>query len=386
MKNSVILSKKLISFKSITPDDDGIMQYLSEYLTNIGFTTDIQKFSDISSSAQDTLNLYAERNNSGSKNLCFAGHVDVVPSGKAALWTYPPFEPTVDNGVLYGRGACDMKCAIACFVAATEEFITENKNAKYYISFLITGDEEGNAINGTKKMLQYVSGKGIKIDSCIVGEPTSASNLGDTIKIGRRGSVSFTVEIIGTQGHVAYPALAKNPVTTAAEIVCNLKNHKFDDGNEWFQATNLEVTSLETSTKTSNVIPESCSMLINVRFNNIHTSCQIHEIVESEIKNICNKYGCKYKISTSVSGEAFLTEKSDIATIAHSAIQDVLGVDAEFSTSGGTSDARFIKDYARVIELGHLNATAHKINENVSVEDINNLTKTYKAILEKFFL
>jgi succinyl-diaminopimelate desuccinylase len=383
--NSIELTKKLISFKSVTPEDDGIMKFISETLQGLNFKKILVKsFSDINENAKDTLNLYASLfEETSGNNLCFAGHVDVVPAGKEYLWKYGPFEPVVEDGILYGRGASDMKAAIAAFITAVSEFLEENKGFKKgNISFLLTGDEEGNAINGTAKMLKHINGLGIKIDDCIVGEPTSEVKIGDIIKIGRRGSISFNLTINGVGGHIAYPAFTKNPITELAKVIVALKAEKFDNGTEFFERSNLEVVKVLVENEATNVVPEAASCFFNIRFNNLHTSealvKKVHEIISKATD-------FSFKISHYSSGESFLNEKAEIADVTLNAVKEICGFEASFSTSGGTSDARFIKNYAQVVELGMRNKTAHKIDENVGIEEIETLKNIYKKILYKYF-
>ena len=384
--NATELTKKLISFKTVSPEDNGVMEFVSGVLKELNFEQILVKnFTDINEKAKDTLNLYASLfKEKRGKNLCFAGHVDVVHEGKEYLWKYNPFEAVIEDGVLYGRGACDMKAAIGCFLAAVKEFLEENKGFNEgNISFLLTGDEESNAINGTQKMLKHIESLGIKIDDCIVGEPTSESTLGDTIKIGRRGSMACNLSITGVMGHIAYPQFAKNPITELAKVIVALKAEKLDEGNEFFAPSNLEVVKILVENNAENVIPESASCFFNIRFNNIHTSLKLYEKVNEIIKKTTD---FNFKLSHSVSGESFINAKSNISNILFSAVKEVCGLESNFSTSGGTSDARFIKNYCNVAELGMLNKTAHKIDENVSVSEIETLTKIYKNAISKYFL
>lgn len=396
--DALYLAKKLISFESVTPNDGGVLEFISNALTEIGFEEVLVKeFSDINKKAKNTLNLYAQVFRTSSKsddlgevlrgengrNLCFAGHVDVVPPGKEYLWRFSPFEPTVEDGILYGRGASDMKAAIACFIAATNLFLKENKGWNNgNISILLTADEEGDAINGTSKMLKYISSLGYKMDDVIVGEPTSEKTLADTIKIGRRGSISFNLEIIGVEGHIAYPHLAQNPITELAKVIVLLKGLKLDDGTEFFQSSNLEVVKIGPEENASNVIPGSATCFFNIRYNNLHKGEDLAKQIRDLIGGGCSM---KFRLSYDISGESFLSEKTELADIAFKCARKIKGFDPNFSTSGGTSDARFIKDYTNVIELGMLNNTAHKIDECVKLADIEELTEIYKKIIETYF-
>lgn len=371
------LTQNLIRFQTITPSEAGSLAYLEELLKSIGFQVIVKEFDDIDKSSKPTWNIYAYTHKNSKRNLTFIGHMDVVHPGHDSDWTYPPFEPTIENGILYGRGTSDMKSTIACFISAASKVIGETDNG---ISMLLTYDEEGNAINGTKKMLHYLHSEGFTFTDALTGEPTCSKKVGDTIKVGRRGSINFTVDIIGKQGHVAYSELANNPVYAAANVILALKNHKFDTGNEFFQPTNLEITGVESSTKESNVIPNSFRFLCNVRFNNEHTADDIENAVLGIIKE--NSKGFVYKVDTRVSGQSFIAKNLDLANLLKKTIKTVTGIDADFSTSGGTSDARFMKDYANVIEFGVLNQMAHKIDEHIPVADIETVEAIYTHFLQ----
>lgn len=384
------LATKLISFRSITPEHDGIFEYISHYLENLGFEVVMKSFVDVAEGSKETCNLYAELKTRGVRNnFCFAGHVDVVHPGKEYKWTYPPFEPQIDNNVLYGRGAVDMKGSIACFLQAVSEFLQASPamyESDSTVSLLLTADEEGDGINGTKKMLEYITERGYKITECVVGEPTSSLQIGDTVKIGRRGSVSFTMEIEGKQGHIAYPQNFYNPITKLAEIITTLKNYKFDEGNEFFDPSNLEVTVLECQNATVNVVPQSALCKFNVRFNDLHTSSLVVQQVRGLIESAVVGTSFKYSLKFSVSGESFISSSASVL-VGHlrEAIKTVTGQDTVLSTSGGTSDARFIKNYCNVVECGLLNKTAHQIDENVPVQHLNTLKDIYFVLLQKYF-
>ena len=380
--NSIKLTQELISFKTITPEDGSSVEFMEKLLKDIGFQVVVKKFEDIDVLSKPTYNIYAYTKKTSKKNLTFIGHLDVVHPGHDSDWTYPPFEPVIDNGILYGRGTCDMKAAIACFCIASRQIISSLKEADG-LSLLLTYDEEGNAINGTKKMLKFLESEGFTFSDAITGEPTCSKEIGDTIKVGRRGSVNFNIEIIGKQGHVAYPELAKNPVYVASQIILVLKNHKFDDGNAYFQPTNLEITSVETSTKETGVIPNSVKIMCNVRFNSEYNSEQIIAKVKQIVEE--NLDGFAYKFGSKVSGESFILKSENLAKQMQEAIFEITGKKAELSTSGGTSDARFMKDYANVIEFGMLNETAHKIDECVPVKHIEIVTEIYTQFLKNYF-
>jgi succinyl-diaminopimelate desuccinylase len=372
---------ELISKKSVsgTPDE-GAIALIKTSLEKYGFKSYQQNFSGDGS--YDVLNLYSEYGSTG-KNLCFAGHTDVVPSGDEASWTTPPFSPQIKNGYLIGRGAVDMKGSIAAWVSALSEFLTENPNFnKGKLSFLITGDEEADSINGTVKMLKFITEKNIKLDSCIVGEPTSTEKLGDMIKIGRRGSLSFILTVYGVQGHVAYPEKVVNPNTILVKILNHLISKKLDKGNKYFGASNLEITSIDVANPTGNLVPEKATAKFNIRFNNLHTAKSLKKYVAG----VCNKYAKKYEIETRKGEcESFLSRAGALADIVERSISQTIGIKTVKSTTGGTSDARFIKDYCEVVEFGLLNNTAHKIDEKTSVEDLINLKNTYKKIIENYF-
>ncbi|MDA0780913.1 MAG: succinyl-diaminopimelate desuccinylase [Rickettsiales bacterium] len=374
------LSSKLIKCPSITPVDAGVMDVLQEALEGLGFQCMRMPFSQ--EGFEDTDNLYARLGNIA-PNVCFAGHTDVVPPGNLEDWTSDPFKPEVRDGILYGRGTVDMKCAIACFVAAVSEYL-KNNNPKISISLLITGDEEGIAVNGTKKMLQQLEKQGEKIDYCIVGEPTNPEKLGEMIKIGRRGSVGFTLSVLGKQGHVAYPNLADNPITRMVKILHALNENVLDNGTEFFQPSNLEVTTIDVANDATNVIPAMAKAKFNIRFNDKHTSDKLIKWVEGVCDSFCKEGNAKYKLESRVSGEAFLTQPGDLSNALAKAVEEVTGMKPELSTTGGTSDARFIKDYCSVVEFGLMNKTAHKVDECVAVDDIYKLKDVYLKFLESY--
>lgn len=377
--NPLEFSIALISRPSITPVDAGAINLLVDTLTPLGFTCDTQTFSE--DGTPPVKNLYARLGKEG-KNLCFAGHTDVVPVGDEAAWRINPFKPEVIDGILYGRGVVDMKGAICCFIAAISEYLHERKTPfQESISLLITGDEEGPAINGTKKMLELIKKRGETLDGCIVGEPTNPTKLGEMIKIGRRGSISFSLTVHGTQGHVAYPQLADNPITTLVNILHALKAKPLDSGTEFFQASNLEITTVDVGNPTGNVIPAHASAAFNIRFNDLHTP----ESLKAHVTAICETFSSHYDLKFSGIAESFITKGGDLSHIVAQAVTQVTGLTPELSTTGGTSDARFIKNYCPVVEVGLINQTAHKVDECVAAEDIFTLTKIYKAVLESYF-
>ena len=380
--NELQLSKELIRFPSVTPKDAGAIKFLSKKLKKLGFTCKILEFKDKKS--KPIKNLYARLGKKG-PNLCYAGHTDVVPPGNINDWSINPFKPTVKNNYLIGRGANDMKSSIACFVSAVSKFLKDRSKFNGSISFLITGDEEGYAINGTKKVVDYLKMKREKIDFCIVGEPTNPKKLGEMIKIGRRGSLSGKIEIFGTQGHIAYPHLSNNPINALVTICKKLKEKKLDKGNKNFQPSNLEFTSINVDNKAHNVIPASARALFNIRYNNIHNSKSLKKKINSLVKNISKKYKCSYKINYIVNGESFLTKPEKTIFMAKKIIKKITGINPKFSTTGGTSDARFIRKISPCLEFGLVNKTMHKIDECVSLKDLKNLTKIYQTILEDYF-
>lgn len=378
--NPLSLSVSLMRCPSVTPVDAGATQVLIDALAPLGFICRTLDFAE--EGTEPVTNLYARFGTQG-PNLCFAGHTDVVPVGDRAAWRIDPFDPQVIDGVLYGRGAVDMKVAICCFAAAAAEFIAEHKDFGGSLSFLITGDEEGPAVNGTQKVLNKLAAEGEKLDACIVGEPTNPLKLGEMVKIGRRGSVSFALTLHGTQGHVAYPHLADNPVTHLVRLLDRLKSHVLDEGTEFFPPSNLEITNIEVGNQAGNVIPAKATAYFNIRFNDVYSSKSLFSWVDS----VCSEAKVRYELKT-VSGiaESFLTPKGSLSDIVSAAVTEVTGLVPELSTTGGTSDARFIKDYCPVVEFGLINQTAHKVDECIAVDDIFALTKIYKRVIDKYFL
>ena len=380
--NELQLSKDLIRFPSVTPKDAGAINFLSKKLKKLGFNCKILEFKDRKS--KPIKNLYARLGRKG-PNLCYAGHTDVVPPGNIADWSINPFKPKVINNNLIGRGANDMKSSIACFVSAVSKFLQSNSKFNGSISFLITGDEEGYAINGTKKVVEYLKKKKEKIDFCIVGEPTNPKRLGEMIKIGRRGSLSGTIVITGTQGHIAYPHLSNNPINTLVSICKRLKEIKLDKGNKNFQPSNLEFTSINVDNKAHNVIPARAKAQFNIRYNNFHNANSLKRKISSLIKNICKKKNCNYKIDYMANGDSFLTKPEKNILMAKKIIKKITKINPKFSTTGGTSDARFIRKIAPCVEFGLVNKTMHRVDECVSLADLRKLTKIYNDILIEYF-
>ncbi len=380
--NELKLAKELIAFPSITPKDAGAINFLSRKLKSLGFKCKILEFKDKKS--KPIKNLYA-RLGTKQPNLCYAGHTDVVPPGNINDWTVNPFKPTVKKNHLIGRGANDMKSSIACFVSAVNKFLKDKPKFNGSISFLITGDEEGFAINGTKKVVQYLKRKKEKINFCIVGEPTNPNKLGEMIKIGRRGSLTGKIEISGVQGHVAYPHLLNNPINTLINICKKLKEKKLDKGNKNFQPSNLEFTSVNVDNKAHNVIPAKAKAQFNIRYNNFHTANSLKKKINKIVKNICKKNKCAFKIDYLSNGDSFLTKPEKTIYMAKKIIKKITKNNPKFSTTGGTSDARFIKKIAPCLEFGLVNKTMHKIDECVSISDLRKLTDIYKNILVEYF-
>ena len=380
--NELKLAKELIKFPTVTPSDEGIMKFLEKKLKKLGFKTKILEFKEKNS--KPVKNLYAKLGNK-EPNFCYAGHVDVVPAGNFKDWTVNPFKPAIKKGHLIGRGANDMKSSIAAFVSAVSNYIQNEKQFNGSISLLITGDEEGVAINGTKKVVEFLKKKKEKINFCLVGEPTNPNKLGEMIKIGRRGSVTGRLSIIGIQGHVAYPKRANNPSTALVQILKELKEIKFDKGTKDFQPTNLEITKINISNSADNVIPGLAIATFNIRFNNKHSSSSIKKKINKIIKKICNKNKSKYKIEYNVSGEAFLTMPNKTTYMIQDIIKKITKIKPKLSTTGGTSDARFIRKIAPCLEFGLVGKTMHKVDEAVSLSDLRKLTKIYKEILKNYF-
>jgi succinyl-diaminopimelate desuccinylase len=380
--NELQLAKELIKFPTVTPIDAGIMKFLEKKLKTLGFKTKILEFKEKNS--KPVKNLYARLGNKG-PNFCYAGHLDVVPAGNLKDWTVNPFKPSVKKGYLIGRGANDMKSSIAAFVSAVSNFVGNKRKFNGSISLLITGDEESVAINGTKKVVDYLRKKKEKIDFCLVGEPTNPSKLGEMIKIGRRGSMTGRLSIIGIQGHVAYPQRANNPSTALVQILNALKEIKFDNGTKDFQSTNLEITEINIDNSADNVIPGLANAKFNIRFNNKHTSSSIKKKINGIIRKISIKNKSKYKINYSISGEAFLTKPNNTTFMIRDIIKKITKIKPQLSTTGGTSDARFIRKIAPCLEFGLVGKTMHKVDEAVSLSDLKKLTKIYTEVLKNYF-
>lgn len=368
------LTKQLISRQSVTPEDDGCQQLMTDRLVKAGFNIQPLPFEDVD-------NFWAIRGESG-PILCFAGHTDVVPSGPESSWQSPPFEPTVKDGVLTGRGAADMKGSLAAMVVAVENFVANNPNHPGRIAFLITSDEEGIAANGTVKVVEWLKQQNTIPEYCLVGEPSSSEKCGDTIKNGRRGSLGCKLRVIGKQGHVAYPHLADNPIHNVAPALAELASTEWDRGNDFFPATSFQVSNINGGTGATNVIPGELDIVFNFRFSTEVTEQQLRETTEA----ILNKHQINYAIDWHLSGQPFLTAEGELVDAAVSAVKQVTGLDTLLSTAGGTSDGRFIAPMGtQVVELGPVNATIHQINECVAVADLDRLTAIYESLLENLF-
>jgi succinyl-diaminopimelate desuccinylase len=380
--NELQLAKELIKFPTVTPVDAGIMKFLEKKLKALGFKTKVLEFREKDN--KPVKNLYARLGSKG-PNFCYAGHLDVVPAGNLKDWTVNPFKPSVKKGYLIGRGANDMKSSVAAFVSAVSNFISNKRGFNGSISLLITGDEEGAAINGTKKVVEYLKKEKEKIDFCLVGEPTNPNKLGEMIKIGRRGSMTGKLSIIGIQGHVAYPHRANNPSTSLVQILKELKEIKFDNGTKDFQPTNLEITKIDIDNFADNVIPGIANAKFNIRFNNRHSSSSLKKKINKIIKKISKKNKSKYMIDYRVSGEAFLTKPNSTTYMIQDIIKKITKIKPKLSTTGGTSDARFIRKIAPCLEFGLVGKTMHKVDEAVSLSDLKKLTLIYSIILRNYF-
>ncbi len=377
------LTKSLIKCQSVTPEDGGAQKVLSETLKGLGFECNELVFED--SESPKVKNLYARIGNTA-PNFCFAGHTDVVPVGDIKLWESEPFDAIERNGFLFGRGASDKKSAIACFASAASQFIGKYKSdLGGSISLLITGDEEGPAINGTKKLLKWISDKNETLDACLVGEPTNPNNLGDMIKIGRRGSVNGKLVVFGTQGHTAYPHLADNPIHRITKIISAIIDSNLDNGNEHFQPSTLQFSSVDVGNSTTNVIPSEATANFNIRFNDNHSLKSLEEWLKNTIKNTGGIDPDQFELSLRLSGDAFITPPGELSNIISDSVKQVTSRIPDLSTTGGTSDARFIKDYCPVAEFGMVGKSMHKTNECVKISDLEQLTQIYFLVLERFF-
>lgn len=369
------LSRALIRCPSVTPEDAGALDVLASALEPLGFRCHRLRFAEPGTTAVD--NLYARRGEA-EPNLCFAGHTDVVPPG--AGWSVDPFAAEVRDGRLYGRGAADMKSAIACFVAAVAGYLASADEPRGSVSLLITGDEEGPAVNGTRKVLDWLAERGERLDACLVGEPTNPAALGEMIKIGRRGSLNARLRVDGVQGHAAYPHLADNPIPRLIRILAALDAEPLDAGTAYFQPSTLTLTSVDVGNAASNVIPAAARAAFNIRFNDRHTFASLRDWIEAR----CRAGGGRYALDLDASGEAFLCAPGPWSATVAAAVAGQTGCAPELSTSGGTSDARFLKDACPVCEFGMVGETAHKVDESIAVADIETLTRIYADVLARY--
>jgi len=375
MSETLELAKSLISKASVTPDDKGCQSIMIERLKKIGFEIHPLKFGEVD-------NFWATRGNGGPL-FAFAGHTDVVPAGNEDAWNTKPFEPTIKDGFLYGRGAADMKGGLASMVTATENFVKENPNHNGTIAFLITSDEEGVAINGTVKVMDYLKENNQKIDFCLIGEPSSTNITGDVIKNGRRGSLNGEINVQGQQGHVAYPHLAQNPIHLIAPALSELCKQEWDNGNEYFPATSFQISNVHSGGGVTNVIPGEAKVMFNIRYSTETTK----EELKSKVHEILDLHKLDYSVDWSHSGYPFLTPKGELVSACISAVKETKEITPELATSGGTSDGRFIaQEGTQVVELGPVNATIHQVNESVLVQDLEDLSRIYYKVLTKILV
>ncbi|MGP4713909.1 succinyl-diaminopimelate desuccinylase [Psychrobacter sp. DM8] len=382
------LSIEMLERPSVTPDDDGCQDILEERLERAGFDCEFMYYGDRDQTGEQAQvkNLWARRG-STDPVICFAGHTDVVPTGDVNNWTYPPFSPTIADGYLWARGAADMKTGIAAFTVAAERFSANHPEHKGSIAFLITSDEEGPSINGTVKVIETLEARQEKITYCLVGEPSSTDTLGDIIKNGRRGSLGAQLTVTGKQGHVAYPHLASNPIHAAMAALAELTAAEWDKGNDYFPATSLQISNINSGTGATNVIPETLNAVFNFRFSTETTEEELKEKTHAIFDKHFNNSKANYDIHWKLSGQPFLTPEGKLVSACQNAIKSVTGTETTLSTSGGTSDGRFIAPTgAQVVELGVRNATIHQVDEKVEVDDLGRLAQIYEGILENLLL
>lgn len=376
------IAQALIRCPSVTPEEGGALSYMQTLLEGAGFICHRLAFSD--KDTPDVDNLFA-RIGTSAPHLCFAGHTDVVPPGDEADWTHPPFGAEIADGWLYGRGAADMKGNIACFAAAILDFLAGHDGPlPGSISFLITGDEEGPAINGTKKVLEWMSANGHRPDHCLVGEPSCSEKIGDTLRIGRRGSLSGHISVTGVQGHTAYPHLASNPVPGMLSVLNALLAEPLDDGAPHFSPSDMQIATIDTGNTATNVIPARISASFNIRFNSNHTVESLVEIITIKAGKALEGSGLDHQISFLPASHCFISEPGRLIELMTGAVKGETGQSPELSTGGGTSDARFVKDYCPVIEFGLVNTTVHQVDERIEVGDLETLTRIYRAFIVRY--
>ncbi|MCB1521967.1 MAG: succinyl-diaminopimelate desuccinylase [Hyphomicrobiaceae bacterium] len=381
-KDPVQLTQALIRCPSVTPEEGGALTLLADILETAGFTCHRMTFSQ--AGTPDVENLYA-RFGREAPNLCFAGHTDVVPPGDEAAWTSPPFAAEIRDGILYGRGAVDMKGGVACFVAAALRYIAAASSRRGSISLLITGDEEGPSINGTAKVLDWLAARGETLDACLVGEPSNPLALGDEIKIGRRGSLNGEIKVAGLQGHAAYPQKAENPVPKLARIIDRLSTATLDAGSPRFEPSRIVVTVISVPNTATNVIPGAARALFNVRYNDLWTRARLEERIEAIVSDAAREVDARFELSFSGTGDVFLTEPGPLVETMADAVAAATGRRPALTTGGGTSDARFIKDHCPVIEFGLVNRTIHQVDEHVALADLETLTRIYEDFIARYF-
>lgn len=375
LSDTLELACELIKRPSVTPEDAGCQELMIERLEKLGFNIQRLPFEEVT-------NLWARRGSEGPL-FCFAGHTDVVPTGNPSRWSHPPFEPTFEDGYLYGRGSADMKGSIAAFITALERFIGHHPDHSGSIALLITSDEEGPSINGTVRVVDHLEARQEKIDWCIVGEPSSTEKVGDVIKNGRRGSLNGILKVTGVQGHVAYPHLVRNPIHEAAPALAELTSTLWDEGNEFFPPTSFQISNIHAGTGATNVVPGEVEVVFNFRFSTESTA----DGLKARVCEILNRHGLEWDIDWALSGEPFLTAAGSLVDAGREAIRAITGLETELSTSGGTSDGRFIAPTgAQVVELGPVNATIHKVDERVKADDLDTLSALYENILARLLV
>ena len=381
-RDPVEIARRLIRCKSVTPREGGALTYLQEVLQKAGFTCHRLPFSE--AGTPDVDNLYARIGTAGPV-LAFAGHTDVVPPGDEEQWSQPPFGAEIVDDIMYGRGAVDMKGAIACFVAATLDYLASKQPSSGSIALIITGDEEGPSINGTRKIVEWMGKHNQQADHCIVGEPSNPARLGDMIKVGRRGSMNGVLTVTGRQGHAAYPHLAANPIPALLDILGEYLKRPLDEGTAYFGPSNIEITSIDVGNEAVNVIPRTARAQFNIRYNDAHSAASLQELLKAQSAAILEGSGLSGHIEFQTSGESFITRPGTLVSLMSDVVRDVTGLTPERSTSGGTSDARFIKDICPVIEFGLVNRTIHQVDEQVPIEDLRQLTAIYRRFIENYF-